>query len=301
MTTRIDLSRLSRPVIAGLVRTVDEAHEEILAWLLSEYQWDLTGEDASNPAWRVSRLLAAREALRRQQTADSVAQVSLAYATGDILDHIGITYYRLPRLSGEDDDDYRLRLADAPELYAVGLSGPWYEGVSRRVAGVSDARFTSPTPTVGTIYILANESLVDAMGDALYPDGIPDAALLAAVTGVVTAEETRQQSDVITVSVCTRQVYDVAVTLTLRAEPDSALVLAEARRNLERLALITDRLGGSLNNALVAGAAVNTDAVTAATVQISGIAMDGTSTAVSAISSMDSVAPKHRNLMVAPA
>ena len=301
MTSRIDLSRLSRPVIAGLVRSVDEVHAETLAWLLSQYRWDLTDADASDPAWRVTRLLAAREVLRRRQTADAVEQVSLAYAAGDILDHIGITYYRLQRLTGEGDDAYRQRLADAPELYAVGLSGPWYESVARGVAGVFGARFTSPAPTEGTIYILANEALVDAMGDALYPDGIPDAALLAVVRSAVMADETRQQSDVITVSACTRQRYDITVTLTLRAEPDSGLVLTDARAGLERLVVITDRLGGALNNVLIAGAAVNTDAVTSATVQISAIAPNDVSTDVDSIDGVDSVAPKHRTLTVTPA
>ena len=297
MTTRIDLSRLTRPTIPGLVLTVDEAHTAILAWLEAEYQWTLTA-DASDPAWRLSGLLAAREVLIRRSVADSVEQVSLAYARGVLLEHIGLTYYGLARLEGESDDAYRARLADAPERYAVGLSGPWYESVARGVTGVFDARFTSPSPGDGVIYIQANEALVDAMSDPLYADGIPDAALLAAVTAAVTAEETRQQTDAITVSACTRQRYDVTVTLTLRAEPDSATVLAAARAALARLAETTDRLGGALDNTLVAGAAVNTDAVASASVQIATVdAMDNASN-VAAIAGQDSVAPQARTLTV---
>ena len=297
MTSRIDLSKLTRPTIGGLVRTVDEVHESILAWLAHEYQWELT-EDASDPAWRLSRLIAAREVLVRRQVADAVEQVSLAYATGDILDTIGVTYYGLERHDGETNDDYRQRLADAPERYAVGLSGPWYESTARGVEGVFDARFTSPTPGAGTIYIQANASLVDAMGDARYADGIPDASLLAAVTAVVTAEETRQQTDTITVSACTRQRYDITVTLTLRAEPDSATVLAEARASLARLAQTVDKLGGEIDNTLVAGAAVNFDAVSAATVQIETVDAMGTATNADSIASSDGVAPQARNLVV---
>ena len=222
---------------------------------------------------------------------------SVTYARGAILDHIGITYYRLARLPAEADDDYRLRLADAPELYAVGLSGPWYESVARRVAGVLDARFHSAVPTEGTVYIQANEAAIDPQGDALYPDGIPDAALLAAVRAVVTADDVRQQSDVITVVACTRLRYDVLVTITIRAEPDSALVLAEARANLLRLASITDRLGGALSATLVAGAAVNADAVLSAEVQIWTVIAGGVAR-VDAIASVDSVAPQHRTLSV---
>ena len=297
MTSRIDLSRLTRPTIDGLVLTVDDVHTDILAWLEREYAWTLT-EDASDPAWRLSRLLAAREALLRREVADAVEQISLAYATGDILGTIGVTYYGLERLDGEADDTYRQRLADAPERYAVGLSGPWYEGTARGVTGVADARFTSPNPGAGTIYIQANETLLDAMDNPRYADGIPDAALLAAVSAVVTAEETRQQTDIITVSPCTRQRYDVTVTLTLRAEPDSATVLAEARAALARLAKATDRLGGALDNALVAGATVDFDAVSAATVQIATVDAMGVATDVERIAGAVGVAPQARRLVV---
>ena len=297
MTARIDLSRFSRPLIAGVIRTVDEVHAEIIAWLASTYGWALT-EDGSDPAWRLSRLLAARETLLRRASADNIAEVSLAYASGDMLDHIGATYYGLLRLAVEGDDAYRQRLADAPERYAVGLSGPWYEGVARGVTGVFDARFTSPSAGNGTIYIQANQALVDAMGDALYPNGIPNTALLAAVTSAVTADETRQQTDTIMVSACTRQLYDITVTLTLLAEPDSALALADARTNLARLAVTTDRLGGALANPLVAGAAVNIDAALSAEVQITTIDGLGVGVDVDMIVGMDSVAPQARNLVV---
>ena len=298
MTTRIDLSRLARPTIPGLVLTVDEAHTAILAWLEAEYQWTLTA-DASNPAWRLSRLLAAREVLIRRSVADSVEQVSLAYARGELLDHIGLTYYRLARLEGELDDDYRARLADAPELYAIGLSGPWYESTARGVAGVFDARFTSPNPGEGVIFIQANDRLVDDMGDALYANGIPTAALLQNVTTAVTAEEDRQQTDTITVSPCTRQRYDVTVTLTLRAEPDSALVLAQARAALTRLAADVDRLGGAIDETLVAGATVNVAATASADVQIATIDNMNQATPVDTIAGQDSVAPQARTLTVA--
>ena len=297
MTSRVDLSKLTRPVIPGLVQTVDQVHEAALAWLADEYEWELV-ENGSDPAWRVTRLLAAREVLVRRQIADALEQVSLAYARTTLLDTIGLTYYGLERHDEESDDDYRQRLADAPERYAVGLSGPWYESVARGVAGVYDARFTSPTPGAGTIYIQASEALLDAMGDPRYENGIPDAALLQAVTAVVTAEETRQQTDTITVSACTRQLYDIVVTVQIRAEPDSATVLADAQAALGRLARRADRLGGALDNALVAGAAVDFDAVAAASVQIRTVDEHGVTTDVDTIAGSDGVAPQARRLNV---
>ena len=109
------------------------------------------------------------------------------------------------------------------------------------------------------------------MGDALYADGIPDVALLAAVTAAVTADDARQQTDTVEALACTRQLYDVTVTLTLFAEPDSATVLAEARAGLAELARRADRLGGRIDDQLIAGAAINTAAVSAAAVALQSI------------------------------
>ena len=298
MTTRIDLSALSRPTIPGLILTLEEVHAEMIAWLLAEYQWELS-EDASEPAWRVSRLLAGREAIMRQSVGDAMAAVSLPYATGEILDHVGNTYWGLRRLADEGDDAYRVRIANAPERFAVGLSGPWYESIARGVEGVADARVTTPAAGDVDIYILANETLLDAMDVPLYANGIPTATLLAAVTPAVTAKDTRQQADTVVVRACVRQLYDVLVSLTLRAEPDSERVLADARAGLADLAARTDLLGGSLTKDLIAGASVNVAAVSAAVVTLEAIDAAGVATVVDSIASMDSVAPKHRNLVVA--
>ena len=148
-----------------------------------------------------------------------------------------------------------------------------------------------------TIYILANESLVDENGDPLYVDGIPTQELLAAVNGVVTADENRQQNDAVTVSACTRTEYDVTVTLTLRAEPDSAAVLAAARTGLADLALRVDVLGGALTKELIAGAAVDPVQATDAAIVI---ATGDPANEVDSVAGMDSVALKSRTLSVVP-
>ena len=157
---------------------------------------DLVRDDVRQLAATLSEtLVAGREVLLRQAVSDAMAQTSLAYADGENLDQIGATYYALERLTGEPDAAYRQRLAGAFERYAVGLSGPWYESLARGVAGVADARVTSPDPGAVTIYLLADETLIADTGAPRYPDGIPNAALLEAVTAVVTAPETRQQTD----------------------------------------------------------------------------------------------------------
>ena len=300
MTTPIDLSRLTRPEVPGLLLSVDEVHAELLDWLAMQHDWVVT-RDAADPAWRLTRLWAAREALLRQSVADTLAQGSLAYAAGQNLDHIGITYYSLFRLDGEGDDRYRERLSGAFERYAVGLSGPWYESLARGVAGVADARATTPVAGTVRIFVLADGALEDAMGDALYPDGIPDAALLTAVTAALTADDARQQTDTVEVMACTRQLYDVTVTLTLFAEPDSATVLAEARAGLAELARRADRLGGRIDDQLIAGAAINTAAVSAASVALQSIDGAGAETDVAEVAAGDDVAPQARTLTVGTA
>lgn len=229
--------------------------------------------------------------------ADALAQGSLAYATGANLDHIGATYYSLTRLAGEDDERYRERLAAAVERYAVGLSGPWYESVARGVEGVADARVTTPSAGTVRIFVLANETLTDAMGAALYANGIPDAALLAAVTAAVTADDMRQQTDTVQVRACTRQLFDVTVALTLLTGPDPALVQAEAEAGLREAAAKAARLGGSVSKELIAGAAVDVAAASAAAITLATVAGD-VATTVNSIAGTDSVAPQPRNLTV---
>ena len=270
MSRRIDLARLARPEIPGLLLDVDEAHAAALQWLETEYGWTVT-RDASDPAWRITRLIAAREALVRRAVSDAVAQTTLAYATGAMLDHIGITYYALARLPDEQDDAYRYRLADALELYAVGLSGPWYEQTALSVPGVADARVTTPAPGSVTIYVRADPIPTNADGDRLYASdaqGTPTAGLLDAVRAVVTAAETRQQTDIVAVSAGGCVWWDATVTLTVYPGPDTATVLAAARAALASLAARVAHLGGSISKDLIAGACIDPAAVRSAAITL---------------------------------
>ena len=292
MSRRIDLARLARPEIPGLRLDVDEAHAAALQWLEAEYGWTVT-RDASDPAWRITRLIAAREALVRQAVSDAVAQTTLAYATGAMLDHIGITYYALARVPDEQDDAYRYRLADALELYAVGLSGPWYEQTALSVPGVADARVTTPAPGSVTIYVRADSAPVDAGGAMRYASdaqGTPTAGLLDAVQAVVTASETRQQTDIVAVQGGVCVWWDATVTLTVYPGPDTTTVLAAARAALASLGVRVARLGGSVSTDLIAGACVDPAAVVSAVIVLRRLGSDGvTWTPVDAIAGTDAV------------
>lgn len=300
MTRRIDISRLARPEIPGLLLTLEDAHAAHLDYLETEYGWAVT-RSAADPAWRITRLIAAREVMVRQAVSDAMAQTTLAYATDAALDHIGLTYYLLPRLAGEPDDRYRHRLADSMGLYAVGLSGPWYEATARAVAGVSDARVLTTAPGAVTIYILADDKIEDDAGDALYPDGIPTTALLTAVEDRVTAEEARQQTDVVTVSPCTRARFDVTVTVNALSEPDLETVLAASRANLAALARQVSRLGVGISTTLIAGACVDPSGVLGATISLASVDGAGVATQTAAIAGVVGVALQARTLTVTSA
>ena len=294
----IDLSALSPPTVPGLLLTLDEVRAESLAWLQEEYGWEIEAS-SSDPAYRLVTLWAYREQLARRAIYDSLLAASLAYADGSQLDHIGATYAQLARLPGESDDAYRERIRNQPERTAIGLSGLWYEFKARLTPGVADARVTSPAPGEVDIHVLADGAILGDDGMPRWPRGVPDAGLLAAVRTAVTAPEARQQTDTVDVIAASRQLYDVAVRLTLLAEPDAGTVLATARTALEALAARQARLGAGLTSELVAGATVDPAAVRSAVVTISTVSADEQAvTPVAAIAGADGVAPLARTLTV---
>ena len=266
----LDLPPLRTPVIADLVPSLDDEHQALLSWLRTEFSWRVTA-DASDPAWRLTRLIAFRAVLVRQTIADSVSQVSLEHAEGAMLDHIGVTYYQLPRLSNEQDDAYRARIAAAPSLFAVGLTGPWYESQARAVDGVSSAfavgaarpdEAAGTTPGAVTVAIRATGS------EDYFTDAVPGAALLAAVAARLTAPDIRQQTDQVYVVPAFGVLYDVSITLQLRANVDAAEARKAAEKGLRGVCRTTDEIGGQTSAALIAGAVVNPAVVLSAAVAL---------------------------------
>lgn len=264
----LDLPPLRTPVIADLVPSLDDEHQALLAWLRTEFNWNINA-DASDPAWRLTRLIAFRSVLVRQTIADSVSQVSLEHADGAMLDHLGVTYYQLPRAAGESDDAYRDRIAAAPSLFAVGLTGPWYESQARAVDGVSSAfvvgaarpdEAAGTTPGSVTVAIRATGSEED------FIDAVPGAALLAAVSARLTALDVRQQTDQVHVVPAFRVPYDVTITLQLRANVDAAEARKAAEEGMHGVCRTTDEIGGQTSAALIAGAVVNPAVVLSAAV-----------------------------------
>ena len=267
----LDLPPLRAPVIADLVPSLDDELLAVLTWLRDTYAWDLTASDAADPAWRLARLIAYRTVLQRQTVADSVSMVSIEYAAGPMLDHLGVTYYQLRRNAGELDGAYRARIAAAPSLFAVGLTAAWYEQVALAVDGVSFAFVVGaarPDEAAGTTPGAVTLALRSDGREGEYPDGLPDDALLDAVVAAVTAADVRQQTDRVSVVPAYRVPYDVTITLTLHHHADAAAARAAAEAGLVAVCRATDVIGGRTSATLIAGAVVNPSVVREATVAI---------------------------------
>ena len=294
------LSDLPRPTVPGLGTTLEQEIEARLDWLEETYSWRPAG--AADPAYRVIAADAARLTLARAEWQSAMEQTTLAFATGANLDHIGRTYFATPRKPGEGDDVYRDRLAHVGNRYAVGLSGAWYEAVATDVEGVVAARMTSPNPGDVSIWVMADGAARDAQDALKWPRGIPDATLLAAVEAVVTAADTAQQTDTVTVAAISRQRYDAALTLTLAPGTPSAGILAGARAAVEAAAENAAVPGAGIDSVVLVAGAAGLAGVTQAMVVLSTVSEDAVPVVAvvpnGRIAASDSVAPELRDLTV---
>lgn len=172
---------------------------------------------------------AARYMLALGRYNDRVRQATLAGALGRALDHIGVTYYRTPRLlvtpadplSGteavwEEDEVYRQRLALSPEGWST--------------CGPEGAYLFWGLSASGDILDLAVYSEEDGLGPiapeirvAVLPrntDGPAPAALLEAVRTKLSARDIRPLGDCVTVLPAVPSYFNVH--LTLRHAPGAA-------------------------------------------------------------------------------
>ncbi len=119
LTTAIDLAQLPEVEYVPQL-THDQITVETIQWLRDEYDMELAGPEA--PDYRIIRACNYREMLLRQQYNRACLNLTLKHATGEYLDHIGMTYHRTVRLPDEGDAAYRQRIALSPE--AVSVAGP---------------------------------------------------------------------------------------------------------------------------------------------------------------------------------
>lgn len=242
-STAVDLSRLPAPAV---VEQID--YEAIRAALIADLQARWPAFDAtleSEPVVKLIEVFAYREMTIRQQFNDRARQVMTAFATGSNLDQLAalVGVDRLVVDAGdpdngvdptyEEDDALRARIVLAPESFSV--AGP--EGAYRFHAlsadgRVLDASAVSPTPGYVIVSVLSRE------GDGTAP---PD--LIAAVEAVVNGREVRPLTDFVAVQSAEIIGFAVNATIWTFAGPDTSVVLAAARAQLDAYLADSRRLG----------------------------------------------------------
>lgn len=241
--TAVDLSRLPAPAV---VEHLD--FETIFAQMLSElqrYDPQFNALTESDPVYKILQVVAYREMNIRQRVNDAVREVMLAYATGSNLDHLG-ALMGVPRLmldpgdpdnsvppTMEPDADFRRRIQLAPEGFSVaGPEGAYIFHTLGADPGVLDASATSPTPGAVVVTVLSRTG-----------GGTPTPALLNAVAQALSSDDVRPMTDKVTVQGAQIIDYQVVARVYTYAGPDTALVLAESMKKLERYLAESHRLG----------------------------------------------------------
>lgn len=199
--TPVDLSLLPAPEV---IETLDfevifERLREQLIAAAPELVEALALE--SEPAVKVLQIVAYSELTLRARINDAAKAVLLAYATGGDLDNLA-ALLGVSRSTGEDDARFRERTRLALQAYSsAGPAGAWRYHAFSADPRILDVHADSVTPGEVRLVVMSAEG-----------DGIPDAAMLEAVTAAVTAEDVR----VLTVQVAVQAA--VAVDFTVDAE-----------------------------------------------------------------------------------
>lgn len=240
--TAVDLSKLLSP---DLVENL--SYEDILAGNIAAVRMILPDFAAreSDPATAVLQVFAYREMLLRQKINDAGRAVMVAHARGADLDNLaalfGVARFLISEAVPdqgiaavwESDEDFRRRIVLAPEGYSVaGPEGAYVYHALSADPRVLDASAISPDPGEVLVTVLSREG-----------DGTAAPDLVAAVQAYLSAESRRPLTDFVTVQSAAIIEYQVEAEIMTFAGPDSAVVLAEARAQLDAYVEASFRMG----------------------------------------------------------
>lgn len=225
--TAIDLSVLAKPEV---IETVD--YEAIVTLmrnnLVARYP-AISGviDLESEPARKLIEVFAYREMLLRARVNDAARANLLAFAIGSDLDHLA-TFYDVVRLTNESDERLRSRVILAIRGRSTGGTEPRY----RNVALSADIRVAD-----AVVWREGTSPLVRCAIYATDNNGVPDTALLKAVTDHLTASDVRMVNDTILVTAAVQKVQNITAALTLLPNTsDSILTDIEAALRADWLA-----------------------------------------------------------------
>lgn len=261
-STAVDLSKLPFPAVIEVLsfETIVAACKARLIELMPELEPVLA--IPSEPLVLVIEIFAYRETLLRARVNDAARDVTLAYATGAMLDHLvallGVTRLVIEAARPEtntpavmeSDDSLRRRALLAPEAYSVaGPAGAYVSHALGADGDVLDASATTPSPGVVLVTILSRQN-----------DGVPSAELLDKVFSVVAADDVRPLTDHVQIQAAQIVPFDIEAAVSTFAGPDSAVVMDEARRRLNDYLDRSYRLGRDVTRSGII-AALHTDGV----------------------------------------
>ena len=222
----IDLSRLPAPAV---VETLD--YEAILSALKADLiarapELAPALQLESEPLVKLLEVAAWRETVLRARINDAARAVMLAYANGSDLDHL-VALLGVERLDGENDD--RLRHRAQFSLEGFSTAGPRLSYAYHALSASNDVRdvhVDSPEPGVVRVVVLAQ------VGDS-FPNGVPNAELIARVHEYLSADDIRPLTDTVTVVAADVITYSVRANLFVANGPDADVVLDNARAALD--------------------------------------------------------------------
>ena len=241
-TSSIDLSRLPRPTVIEPLSYDTFLGEMVAAVQLAMPDLVLVEAD---PVMKTLRIAAGFRMMDRQTFNDDAVSRMLAYAVDADLDHLGalVGVERLvivPANPGtgaaavmEDDTTYRDRIANGTEEFSVAGPEGAYRSLARRAHGdVLDATATSPTPGEVVVTVLSRAG-----------EGVASADVLAAVTGLLSADDRRPMTDQVTVQSAEIVEYAISATYKTLVGPDPSVVFANALASGQAYAARMHRLG----------------------------------------------------------
>ena len=234
--TRVDLSNLPYP---DVLQTLDfEAElDQCKADFIGRYP-DMaeTINLESEPVVKLLETFAYRILLKTHEINSKAKALTLAYATGSDLDHLAANrdVYRLliqpannnvvPPTEAiyESDDALRRRVQLAPEREAAGSTGAYQYWALSADGDVRDVSLITSNAGQVEVWIQSHSS-------AIAPQ-----ALLDKVDEILDPETKRPATDYVLVKASEPLDFNINATLVLFSGPDSAMVLAESNKQLDK-------------------------------------------------------------------
>lgn len=213
----IDLTTLATPRVIETVSyasILDQAIADLKErFLKSGITYDV-GNLETDPAKILVEVSSAREIIIRQRINDAAKANLIAYASGSDLDQLA-AFYDVTRLAGENDIQLRARVVLAIQARSPGGSSYWYKQAALR----ADTRIKDVVVYREMFWPIIHVAVLSSQDG-----GVPDKAMLDAVTAEIMSDRVRLLNDTIIVEAAVTQTVDVAADIWLLPDASSNLV-----------------------------------------------------------------------------